>query len=55
MLFGYDPASPSMLKKSSFWNKGLQVDTPIVCHSFLEKGVWRFLGDCTHEHAGESY
>ena len=51
--YEYDPASPSMLKKSSFWNEGLQVDTPIVCHSFLEKGVWRFLGDCTHEHAGE--
>ena len=24
-----------------------------VCHSFLQDGVWQFLGDCTHEMAGE--
>lgn len=22
-----------------------------ICHSFLEDGVWQFLGDCTHEMA----
>ena len=22
-----------------------------ICHSFLENGKWRFLGDCTHEMA----
>lgn len=25
-----------------------------TCHSFLEAGVWRFLGDCTHALAGQS-
>lgn len=24
-----------------------------VCHSFLNDGVWEFLGDCTHEMAGQ--
>ena len=23
-----------------------------ICHSFLKKGVWDFLGDCTHDYAG---
>lgn len=23
------------------------------CHSFLREGVWQFLGDCTHEMAGQ--
>lgn len=25
-----------------------------VCHSFIRKGFWEFLGDCTHEHAGKT-
>jgi len=24
------------------------------CHSFIEKGYWRFLKDCTHELAGQT-
>lgn len=24
-----------------------------ICHSFLKKGVWQFLNDCTHELAGQ--
>lgn len=24
------------------------------CHSFLRAGVWQYLGDCTHEHAGKN-
>lgn len=24
------------------------------CHSFLTDGVWAFLGDCTHDKAGQS-
>lgn len=25
-----------------------------VCHSFIEHGRWRFLGDCTHHLAGQT-
>lgn len=25
-----------------------------ICHSFLTDGIWNFLADCTHQHAGES-
>lgn len=24
-----------------------------VCHSFVVDGVWQYLGDCTHEKAGQ--
>jgi hypothetical protein len=24
-----------------------------VCHSFVTDGVWNFLGDCTHDKAGQ--
>lgn len=24
-----------------------------VCHSFLTDGIWHFLGDCTHDKAGQ--
>lgn len=24
-----------------------------VCHSFVKEGVWQFLGDCTHNMAGQ--
>lgn len=28
------------------------IDKPTqCCHSFLKKGVWEFLGDCTHDRA----
>jgi len=26
---------------------------PTVCHSFVRSGVWEFLGDCTHDLAGQ--
>lgn len=25
-----------------------------VCHSFVTNGVWNYLGDCTHDKAGQS-
>ena len=25
-----------------------------ICHSYLENGQWRFLGDCTHELVGQT-
>lgn len=40
--------SPSILAR---WTEG---DTPVVCHSFVRSGVVEFLGDCTHELAGQS-
>lgn len=24
-----------------------------ACHSYLSGGVWKYLQDCTHEHAGQ--
>lgn len=33
--------SPSILTKGG-------PDKKFVCHSFLEDGIWKFLGDCTH-------
>ncbi len=41
--------SPSML---STWSHGPDHE-PRRCHSFLRAGVWEFLSDCTHEHAGK--
>lgn len=29
-------------------------DVPIKCHSFIQNGQWVFLGDCTHELAGQT-
>jgi len=28
-----------------------QPPTDYRCHSYLERGTWRFLSDCSHEHA----
>ena len=39
--------TPSMLARS-----GRKQDR--VCHSFVTDGSIRFLGDCTHEHAGKT-
>ena len=41
--------SPSMLA-----NKGGIDPARPICHSFLENGQWRYLGDCTHELAGKT-
>lgn len=27
--------------------------TSFVCHSFLENGIFRFLGDCTHKYVNQ--
>ena len=29
-------------------------DGPMRCHSFLTAGVWNYLADCKHAHAGKS-
>jgi len=39
--------SPSILTKM---HRG---DNEFVCHSFLQDGQWRFLGDCTHALANQ--
>lgn len=41
------------------WTGGWQLDAtgnliPYVCHSFVTEGQIRFLGDCTHELAGQT-
>jgi len=40
--------SPSILSRAP------DGDMMIVCHSFVRNGVIEFLGDCTHELAGQS-
>ncbi|WP_425618061.1 DUF6527 family protein [Anatilimnocola sp. NA78] len=39
---------PSILTRSGHENK------PIVCHTFVNDGLVQFLGDCTHELAGQT-
>ena len=41
--------SPSMLA-----NKNRQEDHHPLCHSFVQNGQWKFLGDCTHDMAGQT-
>ena len=41
--------SPSMLSNQS----QIQKEHP-VCHSFVRNGEWQYLGDCTHEMAGQT-
>ena len=45
---------PSLLvyDRKKFDETGKIVDLP-RCHSFIRDGVWEFLGDCTHELAGQ--
>jgi hypothetical protein len=40
------------LSPSILWCE-IVVDGVEVCHSFLRNGVFEFLSDCTHEHAGQ--
>jgi hypothetical protein len=42
--------SPSLLVT---YNYGVN-NVDVVCHSFIVDGVWQFLGDCTHELAGQN-
>ena len=41
--------SPSMLS-----NSGQSDPDRPLCHSFLQQGQWHFLGDCTHDLAGQT-
>lgn len=41
--------SPSILVR---WTQGRDY-TAKVCHSFIRNGIWEYLGDCTHELAGQ--
>lgn len=43
---------PSMLLRG-FGNGPVRPEG-YVCHSFLRDGVWQYLGDCTHELAGQN-
>ena len=47
--YGNPTFSPSMLS-----NRDKVDEHHPLCHSFLEDGAWRFLGDCSHEMAGQS-
>ena len=44
--------APSILATGYYGTEdGGRVETR--CHSYLQQGIWRFLDDCTHAHAGE--
>lgn len=55
--------SPSILVHGTKWPEGYKfssnthadvaVGEQTTCHSFVVAGVWQFLGDCTHELAGQ--
>ena len=40
--------NPSMLS-----NRNRDDEHKPICHSWLHDGIWQFLGDCTHEMAGQ--
>lgn len=46
--------SPSVLVTYDGSDAGVDGVPPAVCHSFIEEGRIRFLGDCTHELAGKT-
>lgn len=55
--------SPSVLVGGVQWEAGegfhkpkhhVEPGSPIVCHSFVTDGRIQFLGDCTHELAGQT-
>ena len=43
---------PSLLVEGSVWDGEKFV--PDICHSFVEAGVWKFQGDCTHGMANQN-
>lgn len=54
---------PSYLVRGVQWAEGEQfhkpqhqvpAGAPTVCHSFIRKGQWEFLGDSTHALAGQN-
>lgn len=44
--------TPSVLVTWPMWKDNVPVKQ--ICHSFVTDGVMQFLGDCTHELAGQS-
>lgn len=44
--------TPSMLVHEAVWPDGER--SHHRCHSFVTDGVMRFLGDCTHDMAGQN-
>jgi len=55
--------SPSVLVGGVQWNPGDHFYKPhhhvepggrITCHSYVKQGRWEFLGDCTHDLAGQT-
>ena len=50
--FNGDYESPTFSPSMGF-NLGNQEEFHPICHSFLRDGIWQFLGDCTHEMAGQ--
>jgi len=44
--------SPTL--KPSILTRGGHVDKPVVCHTFVNDGMAQFLGDCSHELAGQT-
>jgi oligoribonuclease NrnB/cAMP/cGMP phosphodiesterase (DHH superfamily) len=47
-----DPERPTFTP--SLLTRFVMRDEQRVCHSFVTDGVWRYLGDCTHDKAGQS-
>lgn len=47
-----NPTFTPSIKVEWFWG---QKQEPRVCHSFVEDGNIRYLGDCTHEFAGQTF
>lgn len=45
--------SPSILSSHAFYRGEGLPPRSFVCHSFLRAGVFDFLGDCTHQLAGQ--
>lgn len=46
--------TPSILVSYSGSDAGVDGAPPAVCHSFVVDGRIQFLGDCTHEMAGQT-
>jgi uncharacterized protein DUF6527 len=40
--------SPSILTKTT------RDESEFICHSFLQEGMWKFLGDCSHSLANKT-
>lgn len=46
--------TPSILVSYNGANAGIDGAPPAVCHSFVTDGRIQFLGDCTHQLAGQT-